>query len=655
MTEGEARTISTLPQTSIAPAETRPQAVTGFAAKATDLDALRGAVVDAAGVSAGLWFSYLFVVMYLLVAVFGVTHRDLLYESPVRLPFLNIDLPLVGFFTLAPLLFLIVHAYVLLHLVLLAGKVGAFHVELEKQIDDDDTRARLRNQLPSNVFVQFLAGPREVRTGILGVMLRLIAQISLVGGPLALLLSFQLQFLPHHHPWVTWWHRCAFTADIALLWMLWPSIAHGRTTWITWGDLRRRKVAAAALASVLVVLTTLLVVTFPDEWLDSTMPSVRFIPTKWPSAQPPRNKPSETVSTADYVRSMGWASLHDLLVGGDIDFIARKPKSLWSNRLVLPGIDVLERTKFDSDQKINAVSETLSLRGRRLEGAVLPGARLRKVNLSGARLQGALLAGADLREANLGCATGSEYGTLVDGDACAHLENAVLEGAQLQVAKLEGAWLDGAILYGALLQGADARRASLRDANLAQSNSQGATFAFAAFAGADLAGAGMQGADLEGANLAGVEFGGPETGSSTWGFQGANLRRTTLRGVHLEGVPLLGADLSNADLRDARLRNVDLRGAKLTSANFQGAEFEGVSVWRADPQSMRTPSARFSSLDLGPLIADRFLELKKLIDESVLDPTRRGEALGRIEVLNHTALDDEADAAVLAEWKKLAK
>jgi len=147
-----------------APASQLAPAATEFAAKAKNLDALRNAVVDAAGVGAGLWFSYLFMLFYLLIAVGSVTHRDLLYANPVKLPFLNVDLPLIGFFVLGPLLFLIVHAYVLLHLVLLAGKVGAFHAELEAQIADQGTRARLRRQLPSNIFVQVLAGPREVRT-----------------------------------------------------------------------------------------------------------------------------------------------------------------------------------------------------------------------------------------------------------------------------------------------------------------------------------------------------------------------------------------------------------------------------------------------------------------------------------------------------------
>src|ERR1044071_5250581 len=147
----------------------------GFAAKARDLQALRDAVDQAATVSGALWLSYIFVFLYLAIAAGAVTHRDLFFENPVKLPFLNVDLPLIGFFVLGPLLFLIVHAYILLHFVMLAGKVGAFHSELQAQILDEDARARLRRQLPSNIFVQFLAGPREIRAGAMGLMLRLIA------------------------------------------------------------------------------------------------------------------------------------------------------------------------------------------------------------------------------------------------------------------------------------------------------------------------------------------------------------------------------------------------------------------------------------------------------------------------------------------------
>ena len=65
----------------VTPEASNPSAL---AAKADDLEAIRSAVVDAAGVSAGLWLSYLLVLFYLLIAAGGVTHRDLFLENPIK-------------------------------------------------------------------------------------------------------------------------------------------------------------------------------------------------------------------------------------------------------------------------------------------------------------------------------------------------------------------------------------------------------------------------------------------------------------------------------------------------------------------------------------------------------------------------------------------
>ena len=94
--------------------------------KTEDLDKTRDALVEAAAVSSGLWITYLGVLLYLTIAVGSVTHRDLLLESPITLPFVSVKLPITGFFVLGPGLFLIVHAYVLLHFTMLADKIAAF-------------------------------------------------------------------------------------------------------------------------------------------------------------------------------------------------------------------------------------------------------------------------------------------------------------------------------------------------------------------------------------------------------------------------------------------------------------------------------------------------------------------------------------------------
>ena len=68
-----------------------------------------------------------------------------------------------------------------------------FDRALREQIDDANIRTQLRRQLPSNVFVQFLAGPTEVRDGLIGLFLWLISMISLVVGPVCLLVFLELE------------------------------------------------------------------------------------------------------------------------------------------------------------------------------------------------------------------------------------------------------------------------------------------------------------------------------------------------------------------------------------------------------------------------------------------------------------------------------
>jgi hypothetical protein len=79
----------------------------------------------------------------------------------------------------------------------LTDKIGAFNAELEDQIGRDNAKAQLRRQLPSNIFVQYLAGPREIQTRTVRFLLWLNIGISLVAGSIALLVLSQLQFLPY--------------------------------------------------------------------------------------------------------------------------------------------------------------------------------------------------------------------------------------------------------------------------------------------------------------------------------------------------------------------------------------------------------------------------------------------------------------------------
>jgi len=199
-----------------------------------------------------------------------------LLESPVKLPFLNVELPLVAFFFLAPILFIVSHAYTLVHFVMLAAKVGVYDAELKNQLGDaPETREGLQRQLPSNIFVQFLAGPRDIRKGGLGFFLKAIAWVSLVTGPVLLLLLIQVQFLPYHLEWVTWVQRVAIIVDVILLWALWPAVLNGRSK-LMWRLERRGTGWRAGLA-----LTGGYIAGVAACWPRSALPSqLRHFPAK---------------------------------------------------------------------------------------------------------------------------------------------------------------------------------------------------------------------------------------------------------------------------------------------------------------------------------------------------------------------------------------
>jgi uncharacterized protein YjbI with pentapeptide repeats len=554
--------------------------------KATDLEALRDTVVDAAGISTALWLSYLFVLFYFLVAAGGVTHRDLLFENPVKLPFLNVDLPLLGFFALGPCLFLIVHAYVLIHFTLLADKIGVFHAELQRQVTDDNIRTQLRRQLPSNIFVQTLAGPNEVRAGILGFMLRQIAFITLVLAPIGLLVLFQLQFLAYHSVAITWWHRISVLVDIGLIWIFWPSISRGENIAAAWSIVRRKggKVAAAAVGSLVLVALVFTVATYPGERLDS-LPSVPLIPWKTDAGN--------------------WISLHKLLVAGDVDFSARRAKSFWSNRLVLPGIDVIDHSKYDSDEKIANMPSPILLRARHLEGAILTGATLRKVDFTGAWMQGASLSRSDVREAKFECDAVGQSGQNDRIFRCAQLQGASFVGSRLQAASFDGAQLDGALFYQASLQASSFVKAELNGAALDRAELQAATFDSAQ----------LDGASLHGAQLHAVAF------------NSAHLHAASLDGAQLQGATLDGAEVDWASM-------TNIFAWRAGAGDVRSSKGILVSAVTEPQESCLGLDAILSSNSNCSWSADSFARLKQTILDQVPKGKLQQDALARIKRLD---------------------
>jgi len=94
---------------------------------------------------------------FVIVTIASLTHKDLLLNTPVVLPFMEVQIPLLRFFIFAPIFVLVVHALALLQHVMLRGTIKAFNETLSDAPNRDDP---LRLELSSYFFVQVYSGPR---------------------------------------------------------------------------------------------------------------------------------------------------------------------------------------------------------------------------------------------------------------------------------------------------------------------------------------------------------------------------------------------------------------------------------------------------------------------------------------------------------------
>ncbi len=356
---------------------------------------------DASARGFALWVTFLTVEIYLAIATGTTTHKQLLLEGSVKLPLLDVDLPLFAFYVFAPLLFVTLHLYVLVQLYLLARTLRLLDDKVQTGLVKKVDRANLRAQLDTFVLTQLLVGAPT--SPVVRAVLRLAVWLTLLVFPALVLLLMQLRFLPYHHWPTTCAQRAALLLDLLLIWFMWPAIVvgarvSGRTGRWSWG-----RGAMAALCAAL-ALFSILVATVPEEPVE--LAELRL---GWPVHSEPNG-------------SRFWWPTWALSVGKVNSF----QRNLVLNDQPLIGLD---------EDALAKRSQTLRLRDRDLRHAVLYRADLRKADFTGAHLQGASL------------------------DA-AHLQGALLRGAHLQ-----GASLDRADLQGASLVNSRVWRANIRESD----------------------------------------------------------------------------------------------------------------------------------------------------------------------------------------------
>jgi uncharacterized protein YjbI with pentapeptide repeats len=509
-----------------------------------DVGELQKALSDASAKAAVLWTTFVTFQLYLAIAFGSVTHRNLFLEDPIKLPLLNVDLPLVGFFVVAPIVLVIFHFYVLLQLLALTKKANHYDTILTEEAPLASDRQYLRHRLDSFFVLQLLAGPTEQRTGVSGFSLRLIFWITLVGAPLLILLQGQLTFLPYHREPVVWLQRATIFIDVVIIWYFWGRIRIGDAS--PWG----RTVSKALwiprkVLTFCVLAFSIMIATFPGEWAYRTL--------TYRCEAPALLQDDPTKKRV--------ISLHELLFAGAIDEVTSRPGSLFSNLLVLNDQSFVDHDKLDK------LDISRSFRGRDLRQAVLNGADLRKADFRGAMLDGATIERAKLQKARFGCATVGQ------ARKCTSLRGARFGQSQMSEASLGGAQLQGASFDSANLQGADLEYAELQGAWLYRAGLQGANLERAELQGASLFGAELQGATLDHAKLDGVLLDAAH-------LQGTSLNKARLYGASLEDAKMQGTVLDEANLWLASLKQAQLQGASLDDTHLTLASLASANVWR---------------------------------------------------------------------------
>jgi uncharacterized protein YjbI with pentapeptide repeats len=471
--------------------------------------------------------------LYLVATAFAATDEDLLLGHTTPVAQLGIQLPIVFSFAIAPIIFVLLHLYLLLRYGMVRANIWQLLDDLPSAAPVSADRERILQLLANVEFVLADAVPPSSK--LHNWLYRGAVWIMAAAAPLLALLLVQISALRMQDELISGIQRVLFAVDllsVLLFFLVRRDLGFG-------ARLLRGLVGATLFYFLMAANTDYLSVPDPDET------GVR------------REGNPSWEGFLDAPLDVLCANVH---WGCRFLDVSHRPLfgRVWDNHTLVE----LREGKFREDASAA------------LEGAVLKGRSLRFANLAESDLMGADLRDADLRKANL---------------SSTRLQEADMSHADLAEVDLEFAYLQGARLFRASAQAANFSTAHMRGAELDEANLTAALFSYADLQGASLKDARLWGAELVGAQLTGADLRGAQLQLA--GLAGAQMIGTQLAcsipfGAHFQGAMVLGGDLSpeqraviNSTLqtkpRCAKIWHVLVNGlTNFALANFAGADFE---------------------------------------------------------------------------------
>lgn len=388
--------------------------------KADDLELLLQDVNAASASARSAWIFLIALEAYFFIALAGISHRDLLLNTPVAQPILQVSIPLRSFILFGPLVLIVMHAGVLQQHIILARKLKALHAGLAAaETPALSHPARLR--IHTYYFSQMEAGPETSLA--LRAAFRAMDWLFLRLLPIGLLLAFQITYLPSHDAEITWWHRCYVLAGLVIVAGASRFLAGldkvypGQETLA--GDTALRRFAAV-ITGGLVLIFSMVVATIPGEWIDRTLASVESL--RAPVPYQGLGNVTRILPPGAQGRHAFWPTA--VLFEGEVDDWTRRPTSLFSRNLIVMDEDLVR----DQD---GSRETSFSLRGRDLNYATFDRSDMHRADLTDTSLKGASLIETNLERARL--------------------VRVRMQGADLSLARLAGVEAHAVILEGARL------------------------------------------------------------------------------------------------------------------------------------------------------------------------------------------------------------
>jgi uncharacterized protein YjbI with pentapeptide repeats len=460
-------------------------------------------------------FGFLAAQLYVLVTVGGTTDLDLvLASSSFNLPVVNVTVPLIGFYLIAPFLLLLFHINLLFNL--------AEHVSLLDKWLKVGGDTALRFPYVINVIACM---EHENRKGIRLWVIRRIAIFCIIILPSFILLFTQVRFSDYHSIWITLWHSLLLIIDLLALHLFISrfeiKIFPLNDIVVAWDRLKKViRIPAKGYRYIIygcVVLPSLVNIAALSStlWFTDKVAAIFKVYYQEGGLVQDMSQIPWYIPSLD-VHEKSISKIRSVYVNTITPEIRTRHKRIWE---LYDQVDLQERH-----------FELADFFGASLYNANLSGAYLHSANLDSTELQGANLTLANLQNMNL-------YRT--------NLRGANLNEADFQVSYMTGVNLEGASLY----------NTRVRAGEILASNFQGAHLVNVNLSATDMTVVNFMGADLTSSNFIGSHLGHVN-------FKGAKLTGADFLGAYMANIELQGADLTGAKLDYCFLVRSELYAAK---------------------------------------------------------------------------------------------